>query len=272
MWRPENGDGEYRGPVTMRAALMLSMNVPTVRLALRAGLDSAIAIAHTLGLTTPIPHVATTAIGAADVRPLELIGAYSAYANLGSWTPPRIVTLVQDANGIPIYEAPPIAPQQLLDPRFVFQLDDILQDAVWRGTGTAARRGLPDSLPIAGKTGTTNDNADVWFVGFTPNLVAGIWMGFDRRQTITPGAYGGLLSAPIWSLYAQRAYQRRPIPARWTMPAGLVAARVRRRDGVYAPGDNSDSTVTEYFLEGSEPTPPAVARRAVQALPLIRVP
>lgn len=267
MYRPENGDGEYHGLVTMRTAAINSMNIATIRLALRAGIDSAIAVAHTLGITTPIPPSAPTAIGAADVRPLELIGAYSAYANLGAWTPPRIITLIQDASGIPIYEAPAPAPQQLLDSRFVFQLDDILQDAVWRGTGTAARQGLPDSLPVAGKTGTTNDNADVWFVGYTPNLVAGIWMGFDRRQTITPGAYGGLLAAPIWSLYARRAYQHRPIPKAWTMPPGLVPVRIWRRDGAWAPGDTSDSTVTEYFLEGTEPTPQAITRRVVRALP-----
>ncbi len=268
MWRPENSDGRFRGPVTMRTAAMLSINIPAIRLALRANLDSAIATAHRLGVSNAIAPYAPTAIGAADVKPLELIGAYAAYATLGMWTPPRIVTLVQDANGIPIYEAPQPAPQRVLDSTATFQLDDILQDAVRRGTGTAARRGLPDSLPIAGKTGTTNDNADVWFVGFTPNLVAGVWMGFDRRQTITPGAFGGTLSAPIWNLFAKRAYQRRPVPAPWQMPPGLVAVRVKRRNGAWAPGDNSDSTVTEYFQEGTEPTPGAITRRVTRALPL----
>jgi membrane carboxypeptidase/penicillin-binding protein len=265
-WMPENSDGTWSGPVTMRTALMRSINIPAIRLALRIGMDSIIGTARRFGVTTPISPTAATAIGAADVRPLELIGAYTGYAGLGSWTPPRVITLVQDAARIPIYEAPPVALQQALDPRVAFQLTSILQDAVQRGTGTAARRGLPDSLPIAGKTGTTNDNADVWFVGYTPNLVAGVWMGFDQRQTITRGAFGGTLAAPIWNLYAKKAYERRAFPQQWIMPAGLVAARVRRRDGAYAPGDTTDATVTEYFLEGTEPGSRTAAQRLMQRL------
>jgi 1A family penicillin-binding protein len=265
-WTPENSDGTWSGPVTMRTALMRSINIPAVRLALQVGMDSVIGTARRLGMTTPIPPFAPTAIGAADVRPLELIGAYTGYATLGAWTPPRIVTLVQDANGTPIYEAPVLTPAAALDPRVAYQLTSMLQDAVQRGTGTAARRGLPDSLPIAGKSGTTNDNADVWFVGYTPNLVAGVWMGFDQRQTITHGAFGGTLAAPIWNLYAKRAYERRAIPQAWPIPPGLVAARVRRRDGMLAPNDTTDATVTEYFLEGTEPTARAMAQRVLQRL------
>ena len=162
-WTPENSDGTWSGLVTMRSALVRSINIPAIRLALSVGMDSIVTLAHRLGVTTPVPPFAATAIGAADVRPIELIGAYTAYATLGSWVPPRIVTLVQDAAGTPIYESQAPAPQAVLDPRAAYQLTSILQDAVRRGTGTAAGAGL-DSLPIAGKTGTTNDNADVWFV------------------------------------------------------------------------------------------------------------
>ena len=265
-WRPENSDGTFSGPVTMRTAIMRSINVAAIRLALRIGMDSIIGTARRYGVTTPIPPFAATAIGAADIRPLELIGAYAGFANLGAWTPPRVVLLVQDAARIPIYEAPPVAPQQVMDSRVAYQLTSLLQDAVERGTGTAARRGLPDSLVVAGKTGTTNDNADVWFVGYTPNLVAGVWMGFDQRQTITRGAFGGTLSAPIWNLYARKVYERRAIPAPWAPPPGLVAVRVRRRDGALAPGDTTDASVTEYFLEGTEPTSRAAAQRVLQRL------
>ena len=221
-WAPENSDGTWSGPVTMRTALMRSINVPAVRLGLQTGMDSVVSMAHRLGLTTPVPPFASTAIGAADVRPLELIGAYVAFAAYGALVPPRIVTLIQDAGGTPIYESQAPIPQQVLDARVAFQLTSILEDAVSRGTGTAARRDLPDSLPIAGKTGTTNDNADVWFVGYTPNLVTGVWLGFDQRQTITRSAFGGTLAAPlaapIWNQFTRSAYQRRPIPAPWTMP------------------------------------------------------
>jgi penicillin-binding protein 1A len=267
-YTPENSDGVFRGPVTLRNALAQSINVPAIRLALSVGLDSVVATARRLGLTTEIPPYAPTAIGAADVRPIELIAAYGAFATLGAYAPARIVTQVQDAAGLPVYEAPVPAPAQVLDPRVAFQLVSILQDAVERGTGTAARRALQPEVPLAGKTGTTNDNADVWFIGFTPNLVAGVWLGFDRPQPIARGAFGGTLAAPIWGLFAAAAYRNVAVPAPWQPPPGLVAVRVRRRDGGYAPNDSSDATYTEYFLEGTEPTTRGIAQRVMRRLRL----
>jgi penicillin-binding protein 1A len=268
LWTPENSDGTWSGAVTLRTALVRSINVPAVRLALAANLDSVILTARRLGLTTPIPAVAPTALGAADVRPLELVSAYGAFATLGSWTPARVVTLVQDAAGTPIYEAPLPAPQPALDPRAAFQLTAILQEAVERGTGTAARRALPPSLPAAGKTGTSNDNADVWFVGYTPDVVAGVWLGFDQRHTITPGAFGGTLAAPVWGQFMRAVYQRRPVPAPWVAPPGLVEVRVRRQDGLPAPKDTTDASVTEYFAQGTEPTAGGITQRVLNRLRL----
>jgi penicillin-binding protein 1A len=123
-------------------------------------------------------------------------------------------------------------------------------------------------LPIAGKTGTTNDNADVWFVGYTPNLVAGVWMGFDQRQTITRSAFGGTLAAPIWNLFARSAYRQRPMPKTWAVPDSLVGVRVRRRDGGLALNDTTDASVTEYFIAGTEPTVGGIAQRVMRRLPL----
>lgn len=266
-WRPENSDGTWSGPVTARTALVRSINIPAIRLALLVGMDSVASLGRRLGLTSAIPPFPATAIGAADVRPIELIAAYSAFANLGAWVPPRIVTVVQNADGIPIYDQSlrPAA-VAVLDPRVAFQVTSVLQDAVERGTGTAARRAVPARVPLAGKTGTTNDNADVWFIGYTPDLVAGVWLGFDRRQTITPGAFGGTLAAPIFGQFVRQAYAERPIPAPWAPPPGLVPVRVRRSDGRPMPGDTSDSTVTEWFLAGTEPTERGVAARLFRRL------
>ena len=266
-WTPENSSGTWIGPVTMRNALVGSINIPAIRLAMATGLDSVAATASRLGLTTEIPHGAAIAIGAADVRPLELVAAYSAFATLGTYAPPRIVNLVQGSAGLPVYEAT-AQPVRVLDPRVAFQMVDLLRDAVARGTGTAARRGVPAALPVAGKTGTTNDNTDVWFVGFTPDIVAGIWMGFDRPRTITPGAFGGNLAAPVWASFAAAVYGRRPVPPPWQAPSGLVTLRVRRGDGrVAAPGDTSGAYL-EYFLEGTEPTARAGAIRLLRRLRL----
>jgi membrane carboxypeptidase/penicillin-binding protein len=265
-WSPENSDGTFSGPVTMRTALARSINVAAVRLAMMTGMDSIAATAHRFGITTTVPPGLATAIGAADVKPLELIGSYTGWANLGRWVPPRVVTLVQDAALTPVYESLAPPGDTVIDPRVAFQVTSMLQDVVTRGTGAAARAGLPANLPLAGKTGTTNDNADVWFVGYTPNLVAGVWIGFDQRQTIARGAFGGTLAAPVWNLFARAVYQRRPIPAAWTPPAGLVSLRVRRRDGAIAADDATDQSVTEYFQEGTEPTPRAIVQRVLRRL------
>jgi penicillin-binding protein 1A len=119
---------------------------------------------------------------------------------------------------------------------------------------------------VAGKTGTTNDNADVWFVGFTPNLVAGVWLGFDRPQSIARGAVGGTLAAPIWSLFAREAYRHLPVPAAWQPPPGLVPVRVHRRDGSIAPADSSGGSYTEYFQAGTEPSARGIAQRLLRRL------
>jgi len=261
-WIPENSDRSWSGPVTMRTALVRSLNVPTIRLALTTGLDSVESLAHRLGITTPIPHVGPSAIGAAEVRPLELVAAFGVFATLGVSAPPRVVTLVQGSAGLPVYEAPPVQRDTVLDPRVAFQVVDMLRDAVTRGTGTAAVRGLPAGLPVAGKTGTSNENTDVWFVGMTPDLVAGVWLGFDRPRTITAGAFGGTLAAPIWGRFAAQVYASRSIPAPWVPPPGLVTLRVRRIDGAYAPDDSTDAAYAEYYLEGTEP----VGRGAVLRL------
>ena len=126
-----------------------------------------------------------------------------------------------------------------------------------RGTGAPARRAVPANVPIAGKTGTTNDNVDVWFMGMTPDLVAGVWLGFDRPTTIAPGVAGGSLAAPIWGAMMAKYYTNRPVPsAAWTPPLGLVTAELDRATGLLADAATSaDRRYTEYFLPGTEPEP-----------------
>ena len=122
-------------------------------------------------------------------------------------------------------------------------------------TATAVRQVVPVHVPVAGKTGTTNDNADVWFVGMTPSIVAGVWIGFDRPSTITPGAAGGTLAAPIWAQFVDAAgHARGGIP--WSAPEQLVAAEVDRLTGTLAGADTpAEQRYTEYFLAGTEPLP-----------------
>jgi len=130
-----------------------------------------------------------------------------------------------------------------------------MQDVVNRGTGSAVRRaGLPYSVPAAGKTGTTNDAADVWFVGVTPDIAAGVWLGFDRPKRIMNGASGGGLAAPVWGRVAASYYANRAAPAAWVVPAGLVAVEIDRESGFLATSScPEEHRVTELFIQGTEP-------------------
>jgi penicillin-binding protein 1A len=253
-YSPDNSDGKFLGPITMREALIQSRNPVAVQIAITEGLDSMSAFARRAGITTPVAPVPASALGASVVRPLDYVAAYAVWANLGSSIEPRLITRVEDPQGRIVYQRPPSIPQSVMDPRVAFIMRDMMRDAAERGTGGPARRVVPASVPIAGKTGTTNDNVDVWFMGMTPDLVAGVWLGFDRPKTITPGAAGGSLAAPIWGAMMASYYAGRPAPARWTPPVGLLTAELNRLTGQLA-----DSTTppaqryTEYFIPGTEP-------------------
>jgi penicillin-binding protein 1A len=141
-----------------------------------------------------------------------------------------------------------------MDPRAAFIMRDLMREAAERGTGTQARAAVPRSVPIAGKTGTTNDNVDVWFIGMTPDLVAGVWLGFDRPKTIFPGAYGGALAAPIWGRMIGRYYGSAASLAWGPPPDGLVYADLDRATGqLVTAATPPDQRYTEYFIPGTEP-------------------
>ena len=256
IYSPDNSDNRFLGAITLREALTHSRNPVAVQLALRIGLDSMAAIAHRAGISTPIAEVPASALGASVVRPIDYVAAYSVWANLGSTVAPRIVTRIEDATGHIVYQQPPSTPQPVIDPRIAFIVRDMMRDAAERGTGMPARKAVPSSIPVAGKTGTTNDNVDVWFMGMTPDLVAGVWLGFDRPRTITAGAAGGSLAAPIWGAMMAQYYAGRPAPAAWIAPAGLVTAELDRLTGQLADGTTPpDRRYTEYFVPGTEPEP-----------------
>ncbi|GMV09538.1 MAG: penicillin-binding protein [Gemmatimonadota bacterium] len=252
-YRPENADGKFLGPVTMREGLVLSRNPVAVQLALRLGMDSVTAMARSLGIASFIAPYPSSAIGASVVQPLDLVSAFATFANLGSRVEPRFISTIEDQAGKVVWQMRPLAPTPMIDPKVAFIVRDMMRDAVDRGTATAVRRYVPPSIPVAGKTGTTNDNADVWFVGMTPDLVAGVWLGFDTPKTITPGAAGGSLAAPIFGRLVQKAGAGRGVAA-WLPPEGIVSAELDRATGQVA----SDATpperrYTEYFLPSTEP-------------------
>lgn len=252
-YRPENADGAFLGRITLREALVLSRNPVAVQLAMRLGMDSVTAMARLLGISSFIAPYPSSAIGASVVQPLDLVGAFAAFANLGSRVEPRFISTIEDQAGKLVWEMRPLAPTPVIDPKVAFIVRDMMREAVERGTASSVRRYVPPSIPVAGKTGTTNDNADVWFVGMTPDLVAGVWLGFDQPKTITAGAAGGSLAAPIFGRLIQKAGVGHG-GAAWLPPEGLVSAELDRATGqVATEATPPQRRYTEYFLPATEP-------------------
>jgi penicillin-binding protein 1A len=256
LYQPTNADGEYLGIIPLREALARSRNPVAVQLWQQATGDSVAALARRAGLSAQIAPYPSSALGASVVQPLDFVAAYAAFDNGGLAVTPRFITRVEDRAGRAVWAPPRVAPAPALDPRVAFVVRDLMRDAVERGTASSVRRYVPASIPVAGKTGTTNDNADVWFVGMTPELVAGVWLGFDRPATIAPGAAGGTLAAPVFGQMVAAWYRAGGGRAAgdWSPPPGLVAVELDRQSGL--PVDAAtppERRYTEWFLEGTEP-------------------
>jgi penicillin-binding protein 1A len=255
VYRPDNSDNQFLGPITMREALAKSRNVVAVQLAEHVGMDTIVHLARRFGIDAPVAPYPASAIGASALQPLDLVGAYTVFANLGAHVDPRFVYRIEDRAGNAVFTNPAAAPRAVIDPKVAFIVRDMMREVVERGTATSVRRYLPATIPVAGKTGTTNDNSDVWFVGMTPELVAGVWLGFDKPKTITAGAAGGTLAAPIFGKMMAAYYAARG-SAQWTAPQGLIVAQLDRVSGQLADSTTPpERRYMEYFLEGTEPLP-----------------
>ena len=253
LYTPENADNAFQGRMTLREALTRSRNPVAVQLALGVGMDSVIALAHRAGIRAPIAPYPSSALGASVVQPLDFVAAYATFDNGGVAVAPRFIMRIEDRTGRVVYTPAPPPPQPAMDPRVAFIVRDMMQDVVSRGTATVVRQMLPAPIPVAGKTGTTNDNSDVWFVGMTPELVAGVWLGFDRPTMIAPGAAGGSLAAPIVGrILAGTAGPRASTP--WMPPPGVVGVLLDRTTALPAVATTPpDRRYTEWYLEGTEP-------------------
>ena len=200
LWRPTNFRGEYRGSLSLAEALVRSSNVAAVRLLRQTGLDPVVRLSGRLGITAPLQRDLTLALGASPVSVLELTAAYTAFANRGLFHKPVGITRVQDRNGR-ITPWPQSPAERVLSARTAEWLHTVMAQVVQRGTGTNARgvRGA------SGKTGTTDNNIDAWFVGSAPGLTAGVWIGHDRSASLGTGETGGRAAAPVWQQFMQLA-------------------------------------------------------------------
>ena len=192
-------------------------------------------------------------LGAADVVPIELVAAYAVFSNGGMRVTPRFMTSVEGRDGQALW-VPPVEMSTAVQPGVAYLMTSVLQDVVDRGTGTAARAEGPSSVPLAGKTGTTNDAQDVWFVGGTPELVGTIWLGYDRPRSLGPSATGGRLAAPVFGRILREYYRNRPAPEPWTQPADLEDREIDVESGGLAiAGCPPDRVARELFLPGTAP-------------------
>ncbi len=253
IYSPSNADSEFHGSMTMREALVRSRNPVAVQLATSVGLDSVASLARRTGLRSTVAPYPSSALGASVVQPLDFVAAYAAFNNGGLAVDPRFILRITDRSGKVAFTPSVTPPRPAMDPRVAFVVRDMLQDAVNRGTATSVRRIVSSDIPVAGKTGTTNDNSDVWFVGMTPELVTGVWLGFDKPSMISPGAAGGSLAAPIAAQVIAHYYKSHR-PSVWTPPAGLVQVEVDRVTGAIVGADTpAAQRYGEWFLEGTEP-------------------
>lgn len=259
VYSPVNSDRAFLGPLTLRDALARSRNPVAIQLGLQLGMDSVAALAHRMGISSPIAPYPSSAIGASTVQPLDLVAAYTTFANLGSPVEPRFIYRVEDHAGRVVLSRPVQILPTALDARTAFVVRDMMRDVVERGTAESVRRYVPQSIPVAGKTGTTDNDTDVWFIGLTPDLVAGVWLGFDRPQPIAAGAAGGSLAAPVWGRMMAKYYASERNASRvsqWTPPLGVIDGEFDRVTHQLAtPATSPSQRYTEYFVEGTEPEP-----------------
>jgi penicillin-binding protein 1A len=224
VWAPENYDGKFRGPVTLQQALEESINVPTIRLLEQVGVNSVIDVARRAGVQSPLPHDLTLALGSGDVTLLELTAAYGTFANQGVHMEPLMVRYVTDAQGRLLEENIPQG-REAVAPGVALGLTDLLRGVVERGTGVAAR---VLERPLAGKTGTTNDFSNAWFVGYTPSIVAGVWVGHDRPRSLGQDETGARAALPIWVAVMRAALRGQPVEDFPDAPTGANGAPVAR--------------------------------------------
>lgn len=252
VWRPGDHVADSVETLSVRSALAVSSNHAAVRLGQWLGEERIAAMGKRLGLTTEIPPYPSIFLGSAEVVPAELVAAYATFGNGGYRVEPRLIRRIEDRQGNILFEADdPL--RQVLDPGVAFLTLTLMEEVVNSGTAASIRRS-GFWLPAAGKTGTTNEGRDVWFIGMTPDLAAGVWLGFDRPRPIMPGASGSRLAAPVWTDIMTRTYQERPAPTPWTPPSNVVSAQVDQGTGYLATGNCPPEDVRiEYFLVGTEP-------------------
>ncbi len=246
-WAPRNFDQEYRGPVSARQALAMSLNVPTIRAAEMIGLRDVVRTARACGIESPLQPVPSIALGTFEVTPLEMASAFTPIATLGARAAPRGITAIVDDRGRSL-AIPGPAVEPVISAEAAYLTLDLMRDVVRYGTGAGVGTYGIDG-DFAGKTGTTDDGRDAWFAGLHPDYLAVAWVGFDNNRPLRLG--GSALALPIWAQVTARAAL--DDHRRWERPTGIVEAEVDPTTGLLA-GWRCPESVEEIFIAGTAPT------------------
>ncbi len=253
-WSPRNFDRKFHGPTTLRRALENSINVVTVKLLQQVGVDPVVRLAHQVGIESDLRREIALALGVSEVTPLELVSAYGVFANGGVRAEPFSIRRVTDQQGRTL-EQHVTETQEVMRPETAYVLVNVMKGVIQRGTGARAR---VLERPLAGKTGTTDDATDLWFVGFSPSLVAGVWIGYDIKRSLGSAETGGRLALPIWIQFMQKSLADTEAED-FPVPENVVPVPVDHQTGLPAPPEDRNA-ITEYFIKGGEPKAARVAR------------
>ena len=284
-WKPQNYGGKFYENTIFRDCLILSRNIPTIKIVQQLGLDKVIEYANKMGITSNFDRNFSIALGSSVVAPIELVTAYSVFATGGKKPVINMIKQVSDRNGnileqnqsnlpdltieeqIKVHEEDdrrkmtyqvavakgisnePLPENYVITPQTSYQMTSLLKEVITSGTGS---RAAALNRPAAGKTGTTNDNYDAWFVGFTPNIVSAVWLGFDEAQSLGAHEEGGKAAVPIWLEFMQQTLDGKPV-LDFPMPNGLVPVAIDPKTGKLA-NDKTAKPVVEVFKAGTEPT------------------
>jgi penicillin-binding protein 1A len=248
-WKPENYGKKFHGMVSLRDALAQSHNLATVRLLDKVGVKNVIEFAKTLGITSPLAADLSLGLGSSSVGLMELTTAYGVLLNQGSRAEPYAILAVKDNSGKVLEQSEPQT-QEVISKETAYLITNMMEDVIQKGTGQAAK---VIGRPIAGKTGTTDEFINAWFIGGAPNLVTGIYVGFDDRRSLGETESGAHAALPIWVNFMKEALKQMPVVA-FTIPEGVTFVKVDPATGLLEGEQEGQASTVELFTKGSEPT------------------
>ncbi len=247
-WKPRNYGQKFYGPTLLREALEESRNVITIKILQDIGVSYCISYARRLGITSDLNNDLSIALGSSGVSLLEMVNAYSVFANQGYLVQPVFIQKIVDRDGNILEEASTVR-EKVLEKNTAYLITNLLEGAIQNGTG---RRVKALKRPVAGKTGTSNNLYDAWFVGYSPRYITGVWVGFDEEKSLGEGEQGARTASPIWLGFMQEILKDQPIKV-FQVPEGVVFAKIDAETGLL-PIPESKKTIFECFKEGTVPT------------------